>query len=139
MDSGASRHISSIAPDFIDLTPRDELGVVSGIDFPIYGIGNVSVAAVGLFGKPTTYILHNVLCVPDLTQSSGVIYLHFLIFHLVVVAGFNYTFISTRDYLGHSSGVAVELIRHQGLTLLPITARDYVLSNVTALVSRDLI
>ena len=139
VDSGASRHYSSIASDFIDLIPRDDLGVVSGIDCPIRGLGNISVSTVNSSGEPVAFTLLDVLYVPDLAQRSNGNYLRLLSVRLAVAAGFCCNFTGARDYLSHSSGLTLDLVRHQGLTWLPVSARNHVHSAAVAPASRDLI
>jgi len=78
VDSGAIRHYSFIASDFVDINLRDDLGRVTGIDCPIHIVGSVPVVTVNSTGKPTLFTLVEVLYVPDLAQRSGGQYLRLL-------------------------------------------------------------
>jgi hypothetical protein len=57
----ANRHYSFIASDFIDLTLRNGLGVVVGIDYLLRGLGTVSVSTVDSSGDLASFTLLDIL------------------------------------------------------------------------------
>jgi len=81
------------------LNLRDDLGIVTGIDCPIHGVGSFPIVTVNSTGKPTPFTLVEVLYVPDLAQRSGGQYLRLLIARLAAEAGLNCTFTNARARL----------------------------------------
>ena len=138
VDSGARRQYSSIASDF-DLIPRDDLGVVSSVDCLIRGIGKFPVSTIDPFANLVCFTLLNVLYVPDLPQRCGGIYLRLFGVHLAVATDLKCTFTASRDFLSLSSGLNVDIVRHRGLTRLPVYAHEPALFASVASSTRDLI
>ncbi len=86
VDSGASRHFSTVSLDFSSLTLNDKLGTVSGIDCKIEGSGRISFFVFDQKGKQIHMNLKDVLYVPSLSIRSGGSYLRLMIVRLAANA-----------------------------------------------------
>jgi hypothetical protein len=118
INNGASRHYSSIASDFNDVTLRNDFGGVFGIACYIRGIGTVPFATVDSSGNPLSFSLLDVLYVPDFEHRSAGNYLRLLSVGLAVATGLKCNFTASRDFFNHSYGLHVDLVRHNGLAWL---------------------
>ena len=123
VDSGANRHISAIASDFVNLKLENG-GTISGISVPIRGSGSVHVNVVDNTGTKRRLTLHDVLYAPDLSDRSGHSFHRIFSVRQANDIGCSVSFRPKNDLLVSSNGHQYFLIRRDGLTWLPVYDPD---------------
>jgi hypothetical protein len=139
VDSGASRHCSAELSDFDQISYPSGMGIISGINCEIKGLGSVSLLVLDKSGRTITMLLKNVLYVPDLSARSNGVYLRLMSVRLATVAGYKCSFASNEDLIEHPNGVAIKLVRHRGLIWLPNPPLAATVLVAQSSISRDLI
>ena len=123
VDSGANRHISAIASDFLSLNYADG-GTISGISVPIKGSGTVVIHVLDNSGTPRKLTMHDVLYAPELSDRSGHAFHRIFSVRQANDIGCSVTFRPKNDLLVSGNGIEYFLIRRDGLTWLPVTDPD---------------
>ena len=119
VDSGANRHISAVASDFVDLK-LGEGGTISGISVPIKGSGTIRVTLVDTDGFKRVLTMHDVLYAPDLSIRSNNAYHRLFSVRQANSMGCSISFRPDNDLLVSSNGHDYALLRSDGLTWLPV-------------------
>jgi hypothetical protein len=120
VDSGANRHISAIASDFVSLNYSDG-GTISGISVPIKGSGTVVIHVLDNSGTARKLIMRDVLYAPELSDRSGHSFHRIFSVRQANDIGCSVTFRPKNDLLVSGNGHEYFLIRRDGLTWLPVT------------------
>ena len=123
VDSGANRHISAAASDFLKLHSYDG-GTISGISVPIKGSGTVVIHVIDTSGTARKLIMHDVLYAPDLSDRSGHAFHRIFSVRQANETGCSVTFRPKHDLLVSGNGHDYALIRRDGLTWLPVADPD---------------
>ena len=123
VDSGANRHISAIASDFLSLNFSDG-GTISGISVPIKGSGTVAIHVLDNTGTPRKLVMHDVLYAPELSHRSGHAFHRIFSVRQANELGCSVTFRPKNDLLVSGNGHEYFLIRRDGLTWLPVADPD---------------
>jgi len=137
IDSGASRHCSAVASDFVELK-TSVVGFVSGINCEVEGVGDVEVTVCNKARLPVTITLKEVLYVPGLKDRSKGLYLRLLSVRKANRAGCHCTFSKDEDVLNLLTGSPVTVIRRCGLIWLP-NFQETAAVMASSTITRDLI
>jgi hypothetical protein len=92
------------------------MGVVSGIDCDVKGVGNVTINISYKIGRCITVTFKNLLYVLGLPKRSKGRYLLLMSAKLAVSNGFRCSYAKDEDTLEHVNGSIIVLVRSHGLT-----------------------